>query len=139
MARATSILTTRRTRSRRKITWVQLGYVAMIPIGAFAFVLTSGALEEGLKQKLTGFALAFSAGTFIFIALSDLLPEVQFHRHDRVPLFLALVFGVVLMGFIAYLESLGEGKGKEEAAGLIALPPIGTSFNLLLPFSSPRI
>jgi zinc and cadmium transporter len=115
-ALAISTVLTRKRVSRRKITWVQLGYVAMIPIGAFAFVLTSGALEESLKQKLTGFALAFSAGTFIFIALSDLLPEVQFHRHDRVPLFLALVFGVVLMGFIAYLESLGERKGKEEVA-----------------------
>jgi zinc and cadmium transporter len=115
-ALAISTVLTRKRVSRRKITWVQLGYVAMIPVGAFAFVLTSGALEESLKQELTGFALAFSAGTFIFIALSDLLPEVQFHRHDRVPLFLTLVFGVVLMGFIAYLESLGEGKGKGEAA-----------------------
>jgi zinc and cadmium transporter len=115
-ALAISTVLTRKGVSRRKITWVQLGYVAMIPIGAFAFVLTSGALEERLKEQLIGFALAFSAGTFIFIALSDLLPEVQFHRHDRVPLFLALVFGVVLMGFIAYLESLGEGKGKGDAA-----------------------
>lgn len=112
-ALAISTVLTRKHVSRRKITWVQLGYVAMIPVGAFAFVLTSGALEESLKQKLTGFALAFSAGTFIFIALSDLLPEVQFHRHDRVPLFLSLVFGVVLMGFIAFLESLAQGKEKE--------------------------
>ncbi len=113
-ALAISTVLTRKGVSRRKITWVQLGYVAMIPIGAFAFVLTSGALEESLKQKLTGFALAFSAGTFIFIALSDLLPEVQFHRHDRVPLFLTLVFGVLFMVFVAFLESLGEGKEKEK-------------------------
>jgi zinc and cadmium transporter len=38
------------------------------------------------------------------IALSDLLPEVQFHRHNRVSLFLALLFGIVLMGCIALLE-----------------------------------
>ena len=73
-----------------------------------------------LPALLTGFALAFSAGTFIFIALSDLLPEVQFHRHDRVPLFLTLVGGVLLMGFIAFLESLGEGKEKEESTKAVA-------------------
>ena len=119
-ALAISTVLTRKRVTRRKITWVQLGYVAMIPAGAYAFCLTSGALGETLKQQLTGFALAFSAGTFIFIALSDLLPEVQFHRHDRVPLFLTLVGGVLLMGFIAFLESLGEGKEKEESTKAVA-------------------
>jgi zinc and cadmium transporter len=127
-ALAISTVLTRKGVRRNLITWVQLGYVAMIPVGAFAFVLTSGALEESLKQKLTGFALAFSAGTFIFIALSDLLPEVQFHRHDRVPLFLTLVFGVVLMGFIAFLESLGEGKEKEESTKPVAATSVPRSF-----------
>jgi len=119
-ALAISAVLTRKRVSYRKITWVQIGYVAMIPVGALAFCLTSGALGETLKQQLTGFALAFSAGTFIFIALSDLLPEVQFHRHDRVPLFLTLVGGVLLMGFIAFLESLGEGKEKEESTKAVA-------------------
>jgi zinc and cadmium transporter len=126
-ALAISTVLTRKGVSRAKITWVQLGYVAMIPVGAFAFVLTSGALSESLKHQLTGFALAFSAGTFIFIALSDLLPEVQFHRHDRVPLFLTLVGGVVLMWFISFLEGLGEHKEKEEPAKAVAAVSIGGS------------
>lgn len=119
-ALAISTVLIRKGVSRRKITWVQLGYVAMIPVGAFAFCLTSGALGESVKKQLMGFALAFSAGTFIFIALSDLLPEVQFHRHDRVPLFLALVAGVLLMGFIAWLEGVAEGNGKEEMKKAVA-------------------
>ncbi len=119
-ALAISTVLTRKGVPRRTITWVQLGYVAMIPVGAFAFCLTSGALGETLKHQLTGFALAFSAGTFIFIALSDLLPEVQFHRHDRVPLFLTLVGGVVLMWLIYFLEELGEGKEKEETKKPVA-------------------
>ena len=119
-ALAISTVLTRKRVARRKIAWVQLGYVAMIPVGAYAFCLTSGALGETLKHQVTGFALAFSAGTFIFIALSDLLPEVQFHRHDRVPLFLTLVGGVLLMGFIAWLESLAEGKEKEESTKAVA-------------------
>jgi zinc and cadmium transporter len=119
-ALAISTVLTRKRVSRRKIAWVQVGYVAMIPVGAYAFCLTSGALGETLKHQLTGFALAFSAGTFIFIALSDLLPEVQFHRHDRVPLFLALVLGVLLMGGIAWLESLAERGEKEESTKPVA-------------------
>jgi zinc and cadmium transporter len=119
-ALAISTVLTRKHVSRPKITWVQIGYVAMIPVGAFAFCLTSGALGETLRHQLTGFALAFSAGTFIFIALSDLLPEVQFHRHDRVPLFLTLVGGVALMWLISFLEGLGEGKEKEEATKPVA-------------------
>ena len=41
--------------------------------------------------------LAFSAGTFLCIALSDLLPELQFHAHDRWPLSMALLGGFALM------------------------------------------
>jgi zinc and cadmium transporter len=124
-ALAISTVLTRKRVSRRIITWVQLGYVAMIPVGAYAFCLTSGALGEALKHQLTGFALAFSAGTFIFIALSDLLPEVQFHRHDRLPLFLTLVGGVVLMWFIAFLEGLGEGREEAEEKAAAVSSKVG--------------
>jgi zinc and cadmium transporter len=98
-----------------KIKLVQVGFALMVPIGAGAFMATSGAIDQGLRNQLTGAALAFSAGTFLFIALSDLLPEVQFHRHDRVPLFLALVIGVLFMGFIALLEPHDEGEHKHDA------------------------
>jgi zinc and cadmium transporter len=103
-ALAISTVLTRKGTSRRKIFLVQLGFALMIPIGAAAFLLTRGALEKSMQNQLTGAALAFSAGTFLFIALSDLLPEVHFHRHDRIPLFLTLIAGIVFMGFIAYLE-----------------------------------
>jgi zinc and cadmium transporter len=51
-----------------------------------------------------GGALAFSAGVFVCIALSDLLPEVEFHSHDRVPLSLAFLAGLVLSWAIGFLE-----------------------------------
>lgn len=114
-ALAISTVLTRRGVSRGKLTLVQLGFALMVPLGAAAFVWASRWIakhadaQEHLNQ-LTGAALAFSAGTFFFIALSDLLPEVQFHRHDRVPLSLALIVGVVFMGCIGLLEGHDHGE-----------------------------
>jgi zinc and cadmium transporter len=103
-ALAISTVLTRKGVSRSTITLVQLGFALMVPVGVAVFYLTEGAIAENLENQLTGAALAFSAGTFLFIALSDLLPEVQFHRHDRFALFLTLVCGVAAMGGIALLE-----------------------------------
>jgi zinc and cadmium transporter len=103
-ALAISTVLSRKGVSRGLIFLVQMGFACMVPIGVIAFYATRGAIEKDLQGQLTGAALAFSAGTFLFIALSDLLPEVQFHRHDRIPLFLALLLGVAFMGGIAYLE-----------------------------------
>jgi zinc and cadmium transporter len=49
-------------------------------------------------------ALAFSAGAFICIALSDLLPEVHFHSHDRTKLTVAFLLGIGLAYGIGVLE-----------------------------------
>lgn len=50
-------------------------------------------------------SLAFAAGTFLCIAMSDLLPELQFHHHDRIPLSLALLAGLAVAVSIGYFES----------------------------------
>jgi zinc and cadmium transporter len=120
-ALAISTVLWRKGTSRRKIYLVQLGFALMVPVGAIAFLLTRGAIEKSMQNQLTGAALAFSCGTFLLIAASDLLPEVHFHRHDRIPLFLTLIAGIVLMGFIAYLEPHHDEHehGKEAAAAHI--------------------
>jgi zinc and cadmium transporter len=117
-ALAISTVLSRKGVPSARIVLVQLGFALMVPIGAVAFFVTEGSIEDSLKSQLTGAALAFSAGTFLFIALSDLLPEVQFHRHDRLRLFLALVTGVALMGLIALLEGdeHAEDEHKEKPA-----------------------
>jgi zinc and cadmium transporter len=117
-ALAISMVLSRKGVSAQKLFLVQLGFAIMVSLGVVGFYVTveEGKLDQNLKNQVTGFALAFSAGTFLFIALSDLLPEVQFHRHDRVPLFLALILGVALMGAIAYLEPEDEEEGKSEKA-----------------------
>jgi zinc and cadmium transporter len=112
-ALAISTVLSRKGVGRGRLTLVQLGFAVMVPIGAGAFLLTEGAIEKRMQHQLAGAALAFSAGTFLFIALSDLLPEVQFHRHDRLRLLLALVIGVVFMGGIAKLEPHEHGENEQ--------------------------
>jgi zinc and cadmium transporter len=52
-----------------------------------------------------GCALAFCAGTFLCIACADLLPELQFHSHDRLKLTLALAAGLGVAILIGQLEA----------------------------------
>lgn len=108
-ALAISTVLSRKGVGKQWIMLVQFGFALMIPVGVLVFYWTKGNIQKDMEGQLTGAALAISAGTFLFIALSDLLPEVQFHRHDRVPLFLMLILGVVLMAGIALLEGHEHG------------------------------
>ena len=79
---------------------VNLGF-SLIPLGAILFY--AGSRWSGSRSGRFGAAaLAFSAGTFLCISLSDLLPELQFHAHDRFPLSAALLAGLGLMATASY-------------------------------------
>jgi len=80
---------------RRRLWSIQVFYAALVPVGALAFMATRGAVAE--PSTLVGYTLAFSAGTFLAIALTDLLPELHFHAHDRHKLSFALLFGLLVM------------------------------------------
>ena len=78
-----------------------------IPLGAAIFYL--GIVDSsGDNDAMLGAALAFASGTFMCIALSDLLPELQFHDHDRGKLSLALLLGLVLAYGVCRLEALSH-------------------------------
>ena len=67
----------------------------MVPIGAGLYFVSDAALEF---EKFTPWALAFSAGTFLYIAVSDLLPHVSRHGKERQGRNLvALIGGLLLM------------------------------------------
>jgi zinc and cadmium transporter len=83
---------------------VNLAFALMIPLGVGLFWLGVGRLGPTAATASTAAALAFSAGTFLCIALSDLLPELQFHAHDRLVLSAALVAGLAVMGAAAAWE-----------------------------------
>lgn len=89
--------------SRRAQQTVNAGFALMCPLGALAFVLFLS--QVGPNQHVVlGVALALSAGIFLCISLSDLLPEVQFHHHDRFKLSAALLLGVCCAYAIRFVE-----------------------------------
>jgi len=63
-----------------------------------------------------GIAMAVAAGAFICIAAADLLPEVQFHSHDRVLLTTALALGLALAWGITVLEKSSHAHAMHAPA-----------------------
>ena len=78
-------------------------FAFMCPVGALLFFFGVGFLDD-TRDYVVGVALAFSAGAFICIALSDLLPEVHFHSHDKTKLTLAFMLGIILAYGIGNIE-----------------------------------
>ena len=74
------------------------------PLGVALFYLGANHLA-GSNVVFLGCALAFCAGTFLCIASSDLLPELQFHSHDRLKLSVALLVGIGIAVLIRVIES----------------------------------
>ena len=89
--------------SRAKVLGVNALFALLVPAGVLLF--QAGASALGGTQVAVPYALAFSAGTFLCIAAADLLPEVQFHRHDRIGLSIALVLGLALALAVGRLEA----------------------------------
>ena len=82
-------------------------FALAIPVGVMVFHF--GAVQfSGDSGRYLGSALAFAAGTFLCIASSDLLPELQFHSHDRVKLSIALLSGLALSILIGAFETSGH-------------------------------
>ncbi len=85
-------------------------FALAIPLGAVLFHLGLSA-STGSGSPLIPPALSFSAGVFLCIAMSDLLPELQFHHHDRLKLSAALILGLA----VAYLAGLAESQAHAAA------------------------
>lgn len=74
------------------------------PIGVVLFYLGASQFADS-NAVFLGCTLAFCAGTFLCIACSDLLPELQFHSHDRFKLSFALVAGLAVAVLIGQFET----------------------------------
>jgi zinc and cadmium transporter len=84
-------------------------FALAIPAGMLLFHFGAGQFSEG-GHIFLGSVLAFTAGTFICIAASDLLPELQFHAHDRGKLTVALIAGLAVSAAIGMFETTGHDQ-----------------------------
>ena len=92
--------------------WVNVAFALVTPLGALIFFFGAGRLGHADPVWL-GAALAFCAGTFLCIACADLLPELQFHTHDRVRLSIALLLGI---GTAMAIARFGHAHDEPPAA-----------------------
>lgn len=79
-------------------------FALTVPLGAVFFFLIEK-VGSSHEHGVVGAALAFATGMFLCIAMSDLLPELQFHQHDRLKLSTALLLGLVLAWTISYFTA----------------------------------
>jgi zinc and cadmium transporter len=95
---------------------VNLLFALVVLAGVALFEFGISRFEGDVNTLLVG-SLAFSAGTFLCIAMSDLLPELQFHQHDRGKLSLALLAGLIVAAAVGLMESRGHGpvKGPDQS------------------------
>jgi len=82
---------------------VNIGFAMMCPLGALLFFLGVQQFSDN-QHVIIGCALAFSAGVFICISLGDLLPEMEFHSHNRFRLSFVLLLGIALAYGIGFIE-----------------------------------
>lgn len=97
---------------------VNLGFALLCPavaLGTFWGVGQLG-MVEGVGSAVAGYVLCFAAGAFLCIALSDLLPEIHFHSHDRLRLILVFLVGIGLAYALHFVEA-GVMLGGEEHGG----------------------
>ncbi len=112
----TSLMHPVTTATRRLI--VNVGFSLMCPMGALLFWAGVAGQSE-IASAIAGFGLAFSAGVFLCIALSDLLPEMEFHSHNRLQLTAALLLGITAAWAIGIVEGT---HAHEHAPGDHATP-----------------
>ena len=92
----------------------------LVPVGMLLFYF--GFSQSPAGVPFLGATLAFSAGTFLCISTSDLLPELQFHAHDRWKLSFALLAGLGVAALIGQFETSGHDHNEEPAAVQSAAP-----------------
>jgi len=90
-------------------------YALVVPLGAVAF-LFSLRLFGGHQEAILGVAMALAAGAFLCIAAADLLPEVQFHSHDRLLLTTSLALGLAIAWGITVMERSSHAHTHAHAA-----------------------
>jgi len=103
--------------------WVNGLFALANPAGLLLFYLGVDRFSQATPYFL-GAVLAFAAGTFLSIATSDLLPELQFHAHDRGKLSAALLAGVGISALIGSIETTGHYHSTGGPPAQIRMPQV---------------
>ena len=88
---------------RTRIT-VNIGFAMLCPVVALLTFWGIGLLGHW-EEEVVGYVLVLAAGAFLCISLSDLLPEIHFHSHDRVKLTVCFLMGIALAYGLYFIES----------------------------------
>jgi zinc and cadmium transporter len=87
--------------SRRKALAMNAVFALMVPLGAGLYLVVRDLVHV---EAFTSYALAASAGTFLHLAFSDILPELHRRKVARFPFGLALVAGLAAMWALHFLH-----------------------------------
>ena len=90
---------------------VNIGFAMLCPVVALLTFWGIGFLGHW-EEEVVGYVLVLAAGAFLCISLSDLLPEIHFHSHDRIKLTVCFLMGIVLAYGLYFIES-GAVHGLE--------------------------
>ena len=90
---------------RRAAVAFNMGITLLCPLGAFLAFWGIGLLGPSEGEAI-GRALAFGAGALLCVSLSDLLPEIHFHVHDRLLLTSAFLLGITVAYGLHLVEQM---------------------------------
>ncbi len=89
----------------RKALLMNASFALMVPIGAATFLVLDRVVGA---RGFTAFALAASAGSFLQLSLSDILPDLHRRGGDRWKISISLLAGLATMWL---LRSMGHSHG----------------------------
>ncbi|KAA3633855.1 MAG: hypothetical protein DWP97_08265 [Calditrichaeota bacterium] len=84
--------------SRKKIFLMILLFAAMTPIGAIMFSLSITEINHEALEPLLG----LTSGTFLYVAVGELLPEVFHTESNRWFKLVLLILGITIMSFLGH-------------------------------------
>jgi zinc and cadmium transporter len=87
--------------SRGKTLAMNATFALMVPVGAGLYVVTARVADAG---AFTAYALAASAGTFLHLALSDIVPDLHRRGGSRLLVSGAMLAGIALMWALRFLH-----------------------------------
>ena len=83
---------------------VNVGFAVLCPVVALLTFLGIGLLGHW-EEEVVGYVLVLAAGAFLCVSMSDLLPEIHFHSHDRAKLTVCFLVGIALAYGLYFIES----------------------------------